>query len=156
MSCYVHVMFMSCSCHHFNLRRSAKIISQFTCPAKSLFNSAELGSKAFSYVSAILNSFLTAVLGFSPISQSLDPTDRQSITQSLIRSAQLIRFVTHSSLVNFAFSYSLCGSQFFLHCGARHLPNQPLINSITQSNWSSVNHSVSWHLWSDLSFTLTQ
>jgi hypothetical protein len=55
LSCCVHVMLvhdmtMSCSCHHFTPRRSEKIISQFTRPAKYLVSTAELGLKAFSYV----------------------------------------------------------------------------------------------------------
>jgi hypothetical protein len=101
----------------FALRHSAKeekVRSQFTRPAKSLFNPAELGSKAFSYVSAIPNSFLSfsfLVPGSYPISQSLDPTDHQSITQSLIRSAHQI---CQSPLVGFAFSGSLRESLFLL------------------------------------------
>jgi hypothetical protein len=112
----------------FALRRSAKeekVRSQFTRPAKSLFNSADLGSKAFSYVSATPNSFLSfsfLVLGFYPISQSLDPTDHQSITQSLIRSAHQI---CQSPLVGFAFSGSLGESRFFVHCSARQ-PTQSI------------------------------
>jgi hypothetical protein len=61
----------------FALRRSdqqkeEKVRPQFTRPAKFLFNSADLGSKAFSYVSAIPNSFLSfsfLVLGFYPINR---------------------------------------------------------------------------------------